>query len=208
MKTKWTVEKLQKFEEDLKKLFLEGKIRAPLHLSGGNEEELISIFRDIKPKDYVFSTHRNHYHYLLKGGHENSLFAEIIGDESGICKGNSRSMNTIDPSIRFYSSAVVAGNCAMAVGVALALKKVSSKNKVWCFVGDGAEDSGHFMEAVRFGLSRALPLTFVVEDNDFSTDSTKVDRWHNYQGVRANNVMRYEYQRRYPHVGVGKHVTF
>ena len=36
-------EKLIKFEEDIAKLFNEGKIRAPVHLYHGNEEKIIQI---------------------------------------------------------------------------------------------------------------------------------------------------------------------
>jgi pyruvate dehydrogenase E1 component alpha subunit len=205
---KWTTKRLQEFEEHVIKLFEKGKARCPIHLSGGNEDELITLFSSIKKKDYVFSTHRNHYHYLLKGGNPDKLIDEIMGKKSGICKGNGRSMNVYDPSINFYTSAIVGGGCAIAVGVALALKKKKSKAHVWCFLGDGAEDQGHFVEAVRFALARQLPLTFIIEDNDASVDSTKQERWHNHRELTALNIIRYSYTRKYPHVGIGKHVQF
>ena len=45
-----------------------GKIKAPIHLSGNNENELIKIFKKVNKKnDWVLSTWRNHYHALLKG---------------------------------------------------------------------------------------------------------------------------------------------
>ena len=208
MDKKWTVEGLIAFEAKVAKLFEEGKIKAPIHLSGGNEARLLSIFELVKPEDWVFSTHRNHYHYLLKGGSKRRLMDEIMGKPSGMCGGQGRSMNVIDQRINFYSSAIVGGGCAIAVGVALGLKKMGSSAKVWCFVGDGATDGGHFVEAVRFGVSRELPLTFIVEDNDYSVDSSKKDRWHNYSPVEARNIIRYTYERKWPHVGCGKWVTF
>lgn len=212
MKTEWTKDSLLEFELAVKKEFEEGKINAPVHLSGGNEELLIDVFELINPQDYVISTHRNHYHYLLKGGKADVLLAEIKGDEKGCCGGRGRSMHIYDSNLNFYTSAVVAGGCAIAVGLALGIKKKFPEAKVdrpyvWCFVGDGAEDSGHYIEAVRFGISRQLPLTFVLEDNDFAVESTKKDRWHNYSPINANNVVRYNYQRIFPHVGVGKHVS-
>lgn len=205
---KWTVEALKEFEERVIRGFEAGLYKCPVHLSGGNERELIDIFKSIKKSDYVFATHRNHYHYLLKGGSPEELLLEMSGSEDAINKGQARSMNICDPSINFYATAIVGGGCAIAVGVALALKKKKSKAKVYCFCGDGAEDSGHFVEAVRFGLSRNLPLVFILEDNDYSTDSTKEDRWHGYQLISSRNIYRYRYTRIYPHVGIGKHVTF
>lgn len=196
------------FEANLIKLFEEGKINCPLHLCGGNEAQLIKIFEQIKEKDYVFSTHRSHYHYLLKGGDSKRLLNEILGLSTGICKGQGRSMHIYDRENNFFTSAIVGGCCAIACGVALALKKKQSEAKVWCFIGDGAEDSGHFIEAVRFGNARQLPLVFIIEDNDLSIDSSKKERWHNYSPIEARNIIRYSYKRRYPHVGIGKFVSF
>lgn len=209
---KWTKDKLIKFEEEVEYAFKDGLINCPVHLSGGNEEALISLFDSIEKKDYVFSTHRCHYHYLLKGGDPNALMDELQGLKTGCCKGKARSMHIIDESINFYASGIVAGMVAPAAGVGLALKKQDrrkkSKRHVWCFVGDGAEDSGHYIEAVRFCNLRALPVTFIVEDNDIAVESTKANRWRQYQPIKGRNVIRYSYKRRYPHVGVGKHVSF
>lgn len=208
---KWTIQKLQDFEEDLKNMFERGEIRCPLHLSGGNENNLLALFDKIRPCDYVIASHRNHFHYLLKGGNPEKLVAEIKGLTFGINEGKARSMNICDPSINFYSTAIIAGGCAIACGIGLSVKKDSKEQDrphVYCFIGDGAEDSGHFVEALRFTNARQLPVTFVVEDNDYSTDSTKKDRWHNYSPVMHDNIVRYSYKRRYPHVGIGKRITF
>lgn len=208
MKTDWTVETLKEYEENLKLLFSEGKINCPLHLSGGNESHLLDLFEFIKPEDYVFSTHRAHYHYLLKGGDPQELLDEILGLPSGICKGNGRSMHIYDVKKRFYTSAIVGGIAPIACGVALSIKKRKLDEHVWCFVGDGAEDQGSFVEAVRFGAARELPLTFIIEDNDLSIGSTKKQRWHNYQPIKGRNIIRYEYVRQWPHCGIGSWVGF
>ena len=209
---KWTTEKLISVERKFAQEFEQGLINCPLHLSGGNEIALIALFESIKPMDYIFSNHRSHYHYLLKGGGLKKLRAEIYGKSEGMCNGMGRSMHLYDPSINFYTSAIIGGTPAIAIGVALGIKHAYKNKKtcphVWCFVGDGTEDTGHFMEAVRFGQSRALPLTFIVEDNDRAVESTKAQRWHNYKPVQASNVIRYSYKAMFPHVGIGKHITF
>lgn len=122
-------------------------------------------------------------------------------------------MHIYDKDLRFYTSAIVGGGCAIAAGLGLSIKKnfpdVSKKRPmVWCFLGDGAEDSGHFVEALRFVTSRQLPVTFVIEDNDFAVDSTKKDRWHLFSPITGNNVVRYNYHRVFPHVGIGKNISF
>lgn len=212
MKGSWNRDSLLEFELKVKEEFEAGRISCPIHLSGGNEESLLSLYELINPQDYVISTHRNHYHYLLKGGDPDVLMAEIKGEDKGCCGGNGRSMHIYDPSINFYTSAIVGGGCAIAIGIALGIKKrFPDANKehpyVWCFLGDGAEDSGHYIEAVRFGCSRKLPLTFIVEDNDRAVESTKKERWHLYSPIQAENIIRYTYNRIFPHVGCGKHIS-
>ena len=58
---------LIQFEEHIVSLWENGKIKAPVHLSHGNEDELIEVFSRIDTNDYVFSTWRSHYHALLHG---------------------------------------------------------------------------------------------------------------------------------------------
>ena len=123
-----------------------------------------------------------------------------------------RYRHIFDRRLNFISSAIVAGGCAIAVGIALGIKKAYKgrlvKPHVWCFVGDGGEDAGRFVEAARFGYARQLPLTFVLEDNDLSIESSKKLRWHNYLPIRSPNIVAYDYKRTYPHVGVGRWITF
>ena len=62
-----TRQDLIEFEEHIVSLWEDGQIRAPVHLSNGNEDELIEVFSHIDKDDYVFSTWRSHYHALLHG---------------------------------------------------------------------------------------------------------------------------------------------
>ena len=48
------------FENLVAQTFNNALIRAPIHLHGGNEEKLISIFKNIKSSDWVFSSWRSH----------------------------------------------------------------------------------------------------------------------------------------------------
>lgn len=92
------VEALKAFETKMAKLFLEGKVKLPVHFSGGNEEELVRIFEGIKKDDWVCTTYRNHYHALLRGMPEDYLIKEIV---------NGRSMNLNSAEYKFVTSAIV-----------------------------------------------------------------------------------------------------
>ncbi len=55
-----TSETLIDFENLIVEHWSNAKIRGPIHLSNGNEEQLIEVFKRISEKDWVFSTWRSH----------------------------------------------------------------------------------------------------------------------------------------------------
>ena len=124
-------EDLITFEKKVQKEYEKGRIKTPVHLSSGNEKELISIFQYISAKDWIFSSWRNHYQALLHGISEEYLFSEII-------EGKSMSINNMNPN--FYSSSIVGGIIPIAIGVAQAIKLNKLNKNVWCFIGDMTYD--------------------------------------------------------------------
>ncbi len=189
-----TKQQLIDFENRMMELFEEGELPFLMHFCGGNEDHLIEIFKDFRKGDYVFSTHRSHYHYLLAGGSEEDLEKKIRAGDS---------MFVFNRNLNFLTSSILAGNAGMAAGVALSLKMKKSPNRVWCFIGDGAEDEGHFYEAVKFVESAKLPCVFIIEDNDRSVETNKEDRGSSYIMNWPDCVIRYKYKPKYPHAGTG-----
>lgn len=189
-------EDLIAFEKRVAEAFESGEVSGPVHLSGGNEEILIDIFKNIHREDWVFSTYRSHYHALLHGLDPNYVYTQILAG---------RSMNITDTNPRFFSSAIVGGCLPIAVGVALGLKKRMSKRMVWCFIGDMAATTGAFHEAHKFAVGHDLPIKFVIEDNGLSCDSPTKDVWGENEAFK---ILPYLYKRSHPHVGTGKFVQF
>jgi len=192
MRKVWTKEELIAFEDRIGDLYMDNQLPFLFHLSGGNEEQLIDIFKDIKEGDYVISNHRNHYHALLHGIPPEELEQKIK---------DGRSMFVYDRERNFFLSAIIGGTPAIAAGVAWALKRKGSSQRVWCFVGDGTEDNGHLAEAVRYVDGFDLPCTFVIESNDRSCEATNQDRWGKtaHPNWNSPNVIRYQYTCTYPH---------
>lgn len=185
-------EKLIAFEKRVAEEFENGNIKGPVHLSGGNEDQLIAVFQKISSDDWVFSTWRNHYHALLHGIQEERVLREIVAG---------RGMNLTFPEHKFYSSAIVGGILPISVGVAYALKRKDCKRKVWCFVGDMAATTGAFHEANQYASRQDLPITFVIEDNGVSTNTPTDETW----GLGwVGKTLYYPYKRVYPHYGIGK----
>lgn len=194
-----TKEQLIAFENRIKALWESGDLPCLLHLCGGNEEQLIDLFSHIEEGDWIFSTHRNHYHALLAGVSATSL-------EDGIMAG--RSMFTFSRERNFLSSSVLAGTAAIAAGVALDIKQARGRNHVWCFIGDGAVAEGHFWEAINFVEGHDLPCTFIIEDNGRQVDTPKVEHRGPHSAMDwalglFKCVKRYEYAPTYPHAGSG-----
>ncbi len=185
------------FEEEIKDLFLSAKIKAPIHLSRGNEDELIEIFRNIKPEDWCFSNHRSHYHALLKGIDKEWLKNEIIAG---------RSMHINSKEHKFITSSIVGGCLPIAVGVAMAIKRQDLIEHVWVFVGDMAMETGTFHECAKYAGRNELPIYFVVEDNGLSTNTPTQKAWGSNEYYHS--TVRYSYERGFPHINCGKHVIF
>lgn len=197
--------KLIDFENKVVELFNSGKLKSPVHLSGGNEEQVISIFQRIKPNDWVFSTYRSHYHSLLKGVPKDWLLNWIKSNKS---------IHVMNKEHKIFTSAIVGGTLSIALGTALSLKMKESKDRVWCFVGDMTGHTGVFWETIKYAYNHELPITFIIEDNGLSTDTPTEEVWKvsnkSYYNTLANlfpgKLIYYNYTRTWPHYGTGKFV--
>jgi pyruvate dehydrogenase E1 component alpha subunit len=192
-------EDLIAFEDDIISHWENGEITGPIHLSHGNEEQLIKIFTKIAVEDWVFSTWRSHYHALLHGVEPSVLKQKIL---------DGKSITIIDKDSKFYSSAIVTGILPIALGVAKTLKEQNSLNKVWCFIGDMTFETGVFYEVHKYARNFDLPINFVVEDNEVSTNTPTAHTWNEIQREIPQDVVYYKYKSKYPHYGTGKWVVF
>ena len=202
-KSTWTVESLKAFESNIAEMFNSGKIKAPVHLSDGNERNLLEIFKDFRDGDWTFCSWRSHYQALLAGVPEKDVEAEILAG---------RSIALCFPKYNFYSSAIVGGQIPIAVGASISIKMNKSTARVWCFVGDMTSETGMFQTALRYSERHKLPITFVVEDNGISvlTDTRRV--WNSdtlrYEEHKNPYIRSFKYKSKYPHAGAGVRVQF
>ena len=190
--------KLINFENKIKKIYETGKLKAPIHLSGGNEDQLIKIFKKINKNDWIISNWRSHYHALLHGIPENLILKEII-------KGKSMSLNF--KKYKFIASSIVGGGIPIGLGIALAIKKRKFKNHVYIFVGDMTFETGVFYESYKYAKNFNLPIKFIIEDNGLSTNTPTKKAWK-VISKKPKDVIYYKYKRRFPHHGTGSWVLF
>lgn len=186
------------FRARVEEAWLAGEIRAPVHFPGGNEDQLLEVYRDVRPEDWVLGTWRSMYHALLKGVPEEMVFRQMR---------EGRSMYLSSKEHRFLCSAIVGGTLPIAAGLAMGIKRRGGSEKVWAFVGDMTAETGLYDETLRYATGHRLPLKFVVEDNGLSTNTPTQSTWGSYWFC-AGNIRRYVYERTRPHVGLEKRVTF
>jgi deoxyxylulose-5-phosphate synthase len=195
MRKQWTKQELIEFVDKMAAHHDAGRLPFAIHLPGGNEEQLLKIFENIKEGDYVISTHRNWYHALLHGLPPEEVEQKIL---------DGRSMFMFDRERNFYVSAIIGGTPAIAAGIAWALKQKGSDKKVWCFIGDGIEDTGHFAEAVRYVDGFELPCQFIIEDDNMAVETPKELRWNTNKNLDwPGCVERYHYTKSRPHIRTG-----
>src|SRR5688500_8752557 len=87
---------LIEFENEIAEIYKTGVIRGPIHLRGGNEKQLIQIFKHIKKDDIVLATWANHLEALLHGVPRDKVKKRIL-------EGHSMAMNFVEHN--FYTSA-------------------------------------------------------------------------------------------------------
>jgi TPP-dependent pyruvate/acetoin dehydrogenase alpha subunit len=201
-----TVEELIAFEQDIAAEFNAGKIRAPIHLSGGNEQELINFFQGslvfpgVQPEDWVCGSWRMHLQCLLKGVPPAQLKADILAGHS---------ITLCYPEYRIISSAIVGGILPIALGIAWSIKRNGGKSRVYCFCGDMTATTGMFHEVTNYAAGFLLPITFIVEDNGLSVCTPTQATWGDREKMCvAINSYEYDLAAHWPHSGAGKRITF
>ena len=153
-------------EEQIQELFLQNLIRGTTHLCIGQEACSIGVAWALQKGDTVTCTYRGHGHALALGMPIKDMMAEMMGKESGCCKGKGGSMHMTDASIGLLgANAIVGAQLPIAVGAALT-SQVKNEGKVAVsFFGDGATNIGAFHEALNMASVWKLPVIFCCENN-------------------------------------------
>lgn len=157
---------VRRFEEEVYRLATRGFINGSVHLCIGEEAAAVGTVLAIDKNDYILPTHRGHGQILAKGTNPKKLMAEILGKETGLCKGRVGSMHVFDKDNKnLGAQGILGAQFPISVGVGLALKLKKLKNIVLCFFGDGTSNQGTFYEALNLADIWELPILFVCINN-------------------------------------------
>ncbi len=164
----------------MKRLYRGGEITGAIHLCIGQEATATGVCANLRPEDYITSTHRGHGHLIAKGGETNRMMAELYGKKTGYCKGKGGSMHIADADIGILgANGIVGGGITIAGGAALSAQIRGTDQVVICFLGDGASNRGTFHEGVNLAACWDLPVVYVIENNLYAekthiSDTSKV----------------------------------
>jgi len=156
----------RKFEEKVAYFFSMGMVHGTTHLYVGEEATATGVCCALRKEDLITSTHRGHGHCISKGIDLKRMTAELLGKETGYCRGKGGSMHIADLSRgNLGANGVVGGGQPIAVGAALTTKMKKIDRIVACFFGDGASNEGSFHESLNLASVWKLPVLFVCENN-------------------------------------------
>jgi len=159
----------RKFEETVQQLSVRGLVHGTTHLGIGEEATAVGTILAAGPDDDILATHRGHCQAIARGLDVNSMMAEILAKENGVCKGKGGSMHIADiDSGVLTSNGVLGSNVPIACGAGLTIKLKNIRDKiVICFFGDGASNLGAVHEGMNLASVWALPVLFVIINNQY-----------------------------------------
>jgi 2-oxoisovalerate dehydrogenase E1 component len=157
---------IRKVEEKFLELFSQGKLNGTVHTCVGQEFSAIAFAGQLKRKDFVFSNHRCHGHYISFTNDVRGLLAELMGKKSGVCGGVGSSQHLCKNN--FHSNGLQGGIVPVAAGYALANKLKKNEAIGLVYIGDGTLGEGVLYETMNIISKWEIPLLIVCENNFYA----------------------------------------
>ena len=160
---------IRKFEETIRSLYQQGKIRGSFHPCVGQEATAVGGCWSLRKDDYMTCTYRGHGQAIAKGLSVRAAMAEMLGKATGCSKGKGGSMHFTDPSVGLLgANAIVGAGVPHAAGAALASQLLKKDNVALAYFGEGAVNQGVFLETLNLAVIWKLPLILICENNLYS----------------------------------------
>lgn len=162
---------IRRTEQRLLSLYSEGKLFGTVHTCIGQEFSGVAVGQAIEPHDTVFSNHRGHGHFLATGGTVAELIAEVMGKETGICRGRGGSQHL--QKGRYFSNGIQGGIVPVSAGLAWGHKLAGDGGIAVVFIGDGTLGEGAVYETLNIASKWSLPLLVICENNLFAQSTSQ-----------------------------------
>ncbi len=167
--------RIRQFELAATNLFKRGQLKGTVHTYIGMEASGVGVCMALRTEDLIAGTHRSHGHNIAKGADLARMMAELMGKETGYCKGRGGSMHIAAFETGSLGAlAVVASGIPLAVGAALAFQMRREDRVAVPFTGDAGSNTGNWHEGLNMAAAWNLPVVFVLENNQYGV-STRID---------------------------------
>ena len=167
--------RIREFELAAIDLFKRGQVKGTIHAYIGQEASGVGVCMALRTDDLIAGTHRSHGHNIAKGANTARMMAEILGKETGYCKGRGGSMHIAAFETGSLGAlAVVGSGIPLAVGAALAFKMRGEDRVTAPFTGDAGSNTGNWHESMNMAAVSKLPVVFVLENNHYGV-STRIE---------------------------------
>src|SRR5436305_12828629 len=131
------METIRQFEERAGREFAAGKVPGFVHLYAGEEAVAVGVCSHLTDDDFITSHHRGHGHCIAKGVDVRAMVAELLGRESGACRGKGGSMHIADVHKGVLGAKrIVGGSFPLADGGALTAKFNKIGTVCLCLFGE------------------------------------------------------------------------
>lgn len=153
-------------EQKFLELFSQGKMNGTVHTCVGQEFSAVAVAGQLTENDWVTSNHRCHGHFISKTKNWQGLIDELMGLETGVCKGLGSSQHLYAKG--FLSNGPQAALVPVATGIAL-YKKIHQQDGIAVsYIGEGTLGEGALYEAFNLASIYQAPHLIVCENNLYS----------------------------------------
>lgn len=161
---------IRAFERRAAEMYQRAKIGGYCHLNVGEEATVVGLMAALQPRDYLFTTYREHGYALARGLEPGRVMAELFGKVTGVSGGRGGSMHLFDHQLRLLGGyGIVGGQIPPATGAALALTYRGAPSPdaeaVMCVLGDGTTNIGAFHESLNLAGLWRLPIVYAIVNN-------------------------------------------
>jgi len=168
-----TMVKIRRFDEKTVELFNQGLVKGTAHSYVGEEAVAAGACANLREGDYIVGTHRGHGHCIAKGARVDRMMAELMGRETGYCRGLGGSMHIAALDLNILGcNGIVAAGLPIGTGAALAAKLRDTDRVIIAFFGDGGANQGVTHESMNLAAVWKLPIIFLCENNQYALSTS------------------------------------
>lgn len=147
----------------------------------GQEAISVGATRAMQSDEWLLTMHRNLGVFTTRGVPLHTLFAQLMGKDTGFTRGRERSFHFGLKEFRIVGMiSHVSANLPVADGIALANKLRKEGKATLAFTGEGATSEGDFHEALNIAASWELPVIIFIENNGWAISTPSHVQYKGY----------------------------